>query len=196
MPHVLPLVSRAGAEKFFRRPQWRNLFGLRRFTAIPAEKHSDGTPTLPWMECVWLPHYRIDIEGHYAKRTGCLSASLEAWSGAFAFFQLHDALHEGPPPGPHFPPGLEEQQAIRLARREMLRNIMRRRGQREKPTLGKTLSISLFHYPFWVLYFQRRRGRIDIRIQDAYTGERGGNRNRAGLLSALVQQRASGDGSL
>ena len=144
MPHVLPLVSRAGAEKFFQRPQWRNLFGVRRgHPAIPAVKNPDGSPTLPWLECVWLPHYRIDIEGHYAKRTGRLGASLEAWSGAFAFFQLHDALREGPPPGLHFPPGMAEDVAVRVARREMLRNIMRRRGQREKPVLGKTLDVSL-----------------------------------------------------
>jgi hypothetical protein len=191
MRHVPPRISREESERFFRGPQWRNLFGLCAFPPVPAGKNDDGSPTLPWIECVWLPHYRIDIEGHYARRRGCLSASIEAWSGAFAFFQLHDTLAEGLPPGPYFEAGIPEEEAVRLARREMLRNIMRRRGQQEKPALGKTLSASLFHYPFQVLYFQRRRGRIDIRIQDAYTGERGGNRNRTGLLQALTESRKS-----
>ena len=99
---------------------------------------------------------------------------------------IEGAFQEGTPDGELFPPKLDEAAAVGLGRKELLRAIMRRRGQRDKPYLEETLSTDLYYYPYWAYYFERRRGRLDMAVLDAVTREKGGAKTRAGILSALV----------
>ena len=90
------------------------------------------------------------------KGAGEVSVSLEACSGCFAIFQMHDALVDGDLNEECLPPLIGEQDAAVQGRRQLLQVIMRRRGQYGKPVIEELLASDVFYYPFWVYYFQRR----------------------------------------
>ncbi len=141
---------------------------------------------MPRIERVWLPYYVVTLKLASPRGEGAVSVSVEGYSGAFAIFEMHDDLVEGDLEEEAFQPMLSEEEAVAIGRRELLRTILRRRGQREKPVIEETLGVEVFYYPYWVYYYERRRGLLDIRIQDALTGEKGGNRTRYGILSAFA----------
>ncbi|HOZ48003.1 MAG TPA: hypothetical protein PLO37_25780 [Candidatus Hydrogenedentes bacterium] len=182
MRYIAPRVPEEASRRFFTRPRFRNLFGLvppRTAKMVPGSK-------APYVELVWLPFYLITLRVSSPRGPGTISTSVEGYSGSFAIFQMHDNLVEGDVNGEYFPPQLTTEEAVGIARKELLLSIMRRRGQQEKPCIEDTVGLDLFYYPFWVYYIRRRRRFIDILLQDALTGERGGNRNKMGLLNAFV----------
>lgn len=184
--HLPPRYNAEDAWRFFRRPRWGNLFGL---LTRAGEAPSLTPGVLPRLERIWMPYYLIDFRVNSHKGPGIISVSLEAWSGSFALFERHDALVEGEVKEEHFPPEWTEENAIAQARHDLLQNIMRRRGQQGKPVIEAAEGIGLFYYPFWVCYFMRYGRYVDIRLMDAYTGESGGNRNKQGVLNAMVAQK-------
>ncbi len=177
-------VDEAAARRYFTRRTWRNACGL----LLPRETVTASGKRLPRIELVWLGYYRIDLATRIGQTSVTQSVSVEGHSGAFALFALHDAMAEGEPAEALFPPAIPEEEAVRIGREETLKNVLRRRSQQKKPAIEETLGVSVFYYPYWVWYFARR-GRIDIRLQDAYTGGPGGNRTRSGLLGAFVAAR-------
>ncbi|MFP4502083.1 MAG: hypothetical protein ACLFTT_13865 [Candidatus Hydrogenedentota bacterium] len=184
MNHVPSRVSAHEARAFFTHRRWRNLFGL----LLPHETVSATGVRLPKLEQVWLGYYWIDLRVRIGTTPAVQSISVEGHSGAFALFELHAALRDDPIEGPTFPPAISENEAVQIGREECLKNILRRRSQQKKPAIEETLATSIFYYPYWVWYYARR-GRLDMRLMDAYTTGPGGNRTRAGLLSAFVQSR-------
>jgi len=189
MSRLWHLPARYDAEdawRFFRRPRWRNLFGILEL-AGPAPPLAPGA--LPRIERIWMPYYLIDFRVNSHKGPGIISVSLEAWSGSFALFERQDDLVEADVGEDHFDPGWTEEAAVAQARRDLLQSIMRRRGQQDKPIIEAAEQVSLFHYPFWIYYFLKRGRYIDIRIMDAYTGEAGGNQNKQGILNAMVAEK-------
>jgi hypothetical protein len=184
MIHVPSRVSATEARAFFTRRRWRNLFGV----LLPGETVTAAGTRLPKLELVWLGYYQIDLQVRIGRTPAVQSVSVEGYSGAFALFALHDALHDSAVEGPSFPPVIPEDEAVRIGREECLKNVLRRRSQQKKPAIEETLGVSTFYYPYWVWYY-RRRGRLDIRLMDGYTTGPGGNRTRSGLLSAFVQAR-------
>ncbi len=189
MKYIEARVPRDAALQFFERRRFGNLYGLlrRRSAFTPDGKR------LPYAELVWMPFYRIDFQVTSRRGPGAVSVSVEAYSGSFAVFQMQDNLVEGEPEGDSFPPEMTEEAAIKTGRRELLRTIMRRRSQQEKPVIEDTLAVDVFYYPFWIYYFQRRGKYIDIKLQDALNGESGGNRNRAGVLAAFTKRAGEQD---
>lgn len=192
--YVPPRIDAEQARRFFVRRRWGNLFGLVR-GAAPALVVASRPRQLPCMERVWIPHYQLDYRVVSHAGRGEVSISLDACSGCFAFFQMHAALVEGDLDEECLPTLISEADAERQGRRDLLNAILRRRGQRGKPVIEDMLSIRVFYYPFWVCYFRRWRRFIDIRLQDAYSGERGGNRTRQGVLNAFVAMRNAGQGT-
>lgn len=184
MKYIATRVSKDAALRFFHRRRFANLYGLlgSRRPVAPTGK------LLPYLERVWLPFYLIDLEVTSPRGPGTVSVSVEGYSGSFAIFQMHDDLIEGELDEEYFGPQLSKDEAIEIGRKQLLHTILRSSSQQEKPAIEETLHVDVFYYPFWVYYFQRRRGSLDIRIQDALTGERGGNRNRMGLLNAFAAQ--------
>ena len=182
MMHIPARVSEEEARRFFTRPYWRNLHGL----LLPRPTATMKGTRLPRLERVWLGYYQIDLRIRLGREPGVQAVSVEGHSGSFAYFDMHNALSDGLPQEPFFPPAIPEEAAVRIGREECLRSILRRRSQQKKPTIEETLEVSIFYYPYWVWYFARRNGRLDIRIQNAYTGDPGGNRTRAGLLKAFI----------
>lgn len=168
-------LTESAARAVFERPGWRNLWGLR-----------TGRGRVSRAELLWFPHYLISIAVNSRKGPGRVFVSVEGHSGAFMIVEIEADFTEGTPGREVFPPRLSEAEAIEVGRHELLKSIMRRRGHRDRPVIEETLAAELFYYPFWVYYYERRRGLLDIRVLDAVTGEIGRAKTKAGVLSALI----------
>jgi hypothetical protein len=187
MKIIEPRVSEKDARRFFERPRLRNLWGLLKLLkrSRPIEISSSRGRKLPYLELLYLPYYLIRFRVESFQEPGAIEVSVEAHSGAFAIFQMQDDLSERSETREWFQPKLSEAEAVEIGRRELVASILRRRGNREKPSVGEVLGIDFFYYPFWVWYFERREGLIDIALMDAARGVKGGDRTRVGVLSCL-----------
>ena len=119
-----------------------------------------------------------------------MTVSVEAYSGAFAIFEMHPYLLDSPPPGDHFPPRIPESEAVETGRRELQHTILRLRSMGGKPVVGEAQRVELLQYPFWVYYYERRRGLLDIKLLDAVTGGKGGAKTKVGVLEAFKLREA------
>ena len=178
---VEPCVSEAEAVRLFERRRFGNLWGLL------GQGRRTSAGGRPFIELIWLPHYLIEFAVTSRRGPGTITVSVEAHSGAFAVIELARGLVERPDEQNTFPPKLDEEEAVVMGRKDLLQSIMRRRGQRHRPVIEKAVGVDLFHYPYWVYYYERRRGLLDVKVLDAVTRESGRPRTRAGVLSALVK---------
>jgi hypothetical protein len=188
MKIIEPRVLESAALAFFERPRLQNLWGFLASSSNPLQSDPNSHKRrLPSTQLVWLPHYIVSVKVDSRKGPGLIDVCVEAHSGAFAVFEMHpDLVEKEDVEGEIFSPRLEEKESVRIARTELLKTILRRRGQREKPAIVGTGEIDLFHYPFWIYYYERRRGLLDIQVYDAARGIKGGTRTKVGILSGLV----------
>ncbi len=188
MKIIEPRVSQSSALAYFERPRWSNLWGLLR--VLGRITHSSSTAPkkgLPRIQLVWLPHFIVTVKVVSSKGPGEIDVSVEGHSGSFAIFQMHTNLVEcSQIEGEVFPPRLREDEVVQTGRAELLKTILRQRGHRDKPAIVGTGNIDLFYYPFWIYYYERRRGLIDILVFDAARGVKGGARTKVGILSGLI----------
>ncbi len=82
---------------------------------------------------------------------------------------------------------IDRGQAVEIARTQLTTAILRGSGWGSAPRLGDVLESDVVGYPFWVYYFERRRGRLDIKLLDAVTGRSPGPKTKATLLQAFVE---------
>ncbi len=186
MKYVQPGVSEAAAVRFFERRRLGNLWGLLRRPRTVTRNSTRLERCIPYAELVWLPYYIIRSRLRSASSESEITVSVEGYSGSFAIFQTQADIIDGEPKGETFPPRLDENEAARIARKELLAVIMRQRSGREKPVPGDVVNVELLQYPFWVYYYERRRERLDIRVLDAVTGSKLGPSIRASLLNAFA----------
>lgn len=145
-----------------------------------------GAKALPRVEALWFPFYLFTFHVTSPKGDGAIPVCVDGWSGAFALFELAPLLADGMPEGPYFPPALDSAEAERIARNDLLNTIMRQRSAHgPKPVPGVTQHQELIAYPFWVYYYYRKAGLIDIKICDGVVGDLLGLRTRSGVLNAL-----------
>ena len=96
MTYIEPRVSEAAARRFCpRRPGtlW-GLLGRGRLHPSGANQPK----RLPHLELIWLPYYLVPIRVRSRRGPGIIHVSVAAHSGAFAVFQMHDNLVNGPLP--------------------------------------------------------------------------------------------------
>lgn len=180
MKHAALRVSREQAEGFLRKSR----LGWLRAVLAPG-----GTSRVSKTELVWMPYYRIPVNVESGKGPGVITVSVEAYSGSFAILEMSGELVESAPAGEAFPPHLSPEEAIKIGREELLRAIMRRRSHHGRPAITGVGEVDVFHYPYWIHYFERRKGLLDFRIMDGVSGERGGARTKTGLLNAFAAGR-------
>lgn len=125
--------------------------------------------------------YRLDTQG-----VVCL---VDAFSGVGRLVEP-DSLSSEELDGDFFQPILAADRAHGIARGLLLRGILYRRRV-SGIALDAPAAAVLVQYPYWVYYY-RRRDLIDIRVLDAVTGEKVGQKIKLGLLEAF-QQRARGE---
>lgn len=176
--------------RFFQRRWW-----LRRLARLGRGEPRTLSPRLPYAELVWMPHYLITFRVVSPKGPGESDVSVDAYLGAFAIFQMHDQLREGEMEEDAFPPEMPAAQAVADARKRLLQSIMYRRGHRNKPYPEEALALQTFYYPFYVYYYERRRGKLDIKVFDPVRGENPGSKTKNAILRAMVVQRRDRDRS-
>jgi hypothetical protein len=155
--------------------------GIRRVLGI-------GLPPALRVELIYLPHYAITIPVYQGESKSTACAAIEACSGAFSLRRYKQELISDQPQdtGQVFTPQITEAEALEIAQDGILRNALRERGGRRTFKWAEPESVHLLLHPFWVYYYARRRGLLDIRLLDAVTGDRPGSKTKGGVLDAFV----------
>ena len=94
----------------------------------------------------------------------------------------------------HFSPTLDEAGAVEAARSGLITAVLRSPGWSAKPRVGSLRSVELLQYPFWVYYFERRRGLLDAKLLDAVTGRPTGGKVKDAMMAAFVEARGRSAG--
>jgi hypothetical protein len=183
MPLCLPArIAGEQAARYFSRPGIGNLYGLllRRVHIAPASR------ILPFVERLWLPAYAVRL--HTASRETQMSVwtTVEGISGEFTMLECAGDLVDQELAEDCFPSSIDEEHAVELARKGMLRYVMAQRGQLNKPTVDAVEEVRPYHFAVWVYYYRRRRKFIDLKVLDAYTGKSAGAKMRVSVVNALV----------
>lgn len=186
MKFIKPRTSESAAMRFFQRRRPGNLWGLLGRRSRRTDSSTNEERRVPFAELVWLPYYVIPVKVRSRRGEGEITVSVEGYSGAFAVFEMHEDVVEGEIEGETFLPKLDAQDAARIARKQLLATIMRQRSRRDKPAPEEVLCVDLLHWPIWVYYYERRPGRLDIRVLDAVTGSKPGPRVRTSILAAFT----------
>ena len=180
MRHVAPAVSEGRAVEIL-----NSGWSARLHRWLSVLRPTDPDASQPRAELVWMPSYLLTIQLESKRGPGEVTCSIDACSGSFALFQMHDAIVDGEAEGETFPALLDEAGAEKVAREELVKVILRRRSRAGKPLPTKTLRRELLSYPYWVYYYQRRPGLIDIKVLDAATGRPVGNKIKLGIPDAF-----------
>ena len=141
---------------------------------------------LPYMETVWMPYFRVTLETLAKGNSQPVDTLVGGRDGVFALTDLAGMTIEQQTDREHFSPTLNETEAADVARTGLVSAILRSPGWRAKPTIGRTQAVELLQYPFWVYYFERRWGRLDVKVLDAVTGKPSGGKVKASILAAFV----------
>ncbi len=183
-------IHRQDAERFFLRKRFGNLFGLIQHRAV---KYSEeGAPTS--LERVWMPAYAFRFTLTKGKTVGNAWIAVDASFGGFALFERQNELVEvGAPAEACFPPMLTPEEAEKRARQGLVRFILRKRGV--KPSVQDIQEMIAYHHPVWVFYYFRRGKKIDLMLQDGYTGSPMGGQMRIAVVNALIRARKGGRSS-
>lgn len=183
-----PRISGEEAAQHFARPRLANLYGLLAKPVRVAVPRDPSTRVTPFVERLWMPAYAVRLRTVARGKNEWVWTAVDGWADDFSLFEREDqiALHE--PAEDAFPPLFDEAQAADRARKGLLQYILRRRGQTNKPVIEEVEVIRLYHYPLWVYYY-RRRGRIDLKVLDGYTGRPAGAKLRAAVVGALITDR-------
>ncbi|MCF6284470.1 MAG: hypothetical protein L3K26_04710 [Candidatus Hydrogenedentes bacterium] len=164
--------------------------------AWPKKTHPSGRD-LPYIEQIWFPYHLYTFEMTSPKGPGLMTVSVEAWSKAFAIFQLGEQLSDTQPEtGEVFAPKLSIEDCEPTARDDLLHTVMRQRSRSGgKPVPGDIIERETILYPFWVYYYQRKKGLLDLKIVDGISGRQIGHRTRGAVLEAFLAKKGGGDGT-
>lgn len=183
MSHYLePRLTEDDARRVFRRRNSRHRLIVCLLRRKPLR------PQLPRLELIWLPVHLISFAAAEQPDAEPVNIAVEGFNGTFAVFERHPWLKVGPPPGTHFAPKLSTEAAEKTGRQMLFQTMLRFHGNRHKFRPGAATAFSLFHHPYWVYYFERRRGLIDFLVLDAISGDRGGAKTKTSIVTALLEQ--------
>lgn len=183
-----PRITGQEAARHFARPRLKNLYGLLSRPVRIAQTGAPDTRVLPFVERFWMPAYAICLHAVSPQKEHTIWTSVDGCSGHFSLFERIEQLDTRDLQEAAFPPTLEEERAVELARKGLLQFILRQRGQFNKPVIDRVEEIRLYHFPVWTCYYRRWK-RLDIKVLDAYTGKSAGARTRVAVLNALVAAR-------
>ena len=142
-----------------------------------------GRP-LPFLELAWMPQYLLTFALHGPRAPESVSATVDGYSSQFALFLAEKQVLDDPIDADLPEPELAPERAEYIAREGLLKWVMRhhRTGHVK---VGALLSTEVLRYPFWVYYYQRRRGLLDVRVADAVTGELPGSKTKYAIVRAF-----------
>lgn len=115
-----------------------------------------------------------------------MTTLIDAWSGAFSIAENSWDANTDAPREEMFSPRLTQSEALDLAQKQLLNAVMLQRAHGGmRPVVEGVICTELLYRPYWVLYYERWRSRLDIRILDAVTGQIAGARTKDGILRAF-----------
>jgi hypothetical protein len=174
----------------------KKLLGMHRNKRVVPD--SGGQRVFPYVERIWFPYFLYTVEVASRKKgPGTMLLTVEAWSAAFAIFQLEEFIADGPlEDGEAFSPKLAIKDCETTARENLLHTVMRQRSRGGgKPIPGAIIAREMVHYPLWIYYYQRKKVGIDIKIVDGVIGRQIGHRTRTGVLEAFVAKKEAEESS-
>ena len=136
---------------------------------------------------VWMPHYLIDLEIESNKGTAIQQVTLDTYGSVFALWNIDAPPSAGLPEGEVFPPRMDIDAGVGKAILALTNTTLHMRGQKGKPHVVGSSAIQLLYYPYWVYYFERKRGLFDMKIVDGAMGERPGNQIKRAILEAFIE---------
>jgi len=131
-----------------------------------------------------MPYYVIKIELDGPRGSDSLQTTVDAFEGAFAIYMPRDEPVDAPLEGAVFEPEMPEEDAIDISRKGVLNWLLLYQRKRRMTTRDARI-VDLLRYPFWVYYYQRRRGLIDLRIIDAVSGDQPGAKTKHAIVRAF-----------
>lgn len=138
------------------------------------------------LELLWMPFYLVTLDLGQGERRRALRVLVDGRGGAAMRLLGEVAWGEAPR---HFgAPLLSETEALSSAHALLRRRLLLQRGRRGAALEIVDRSVELVAYPFWMVIFERRRRRYDIRLLDAVGGRRAGSETRRSVLAALVEE--------
>lgn len=152
----------------------------------PAEPSIELEHPLPYMEIVRLPCYLIAVETIAKGSARDVDVLIGGCDGQFALVGAAGLGFESDDGIEAFPPTINESEAIQQAQSGLVTAIMRSPGWGAKPDIGGVASVELVQAPYWVYYYERRRGRLDIKVLDAVTGNIPGPKVKLSMIQAFV----------
>lgn len=208
MQRIEPAVDEAAARQRLRPGRFSRLMGsllyrwdqfVRRQTKrAGTDVTPQATPDLPRLELIWMPAYRMTVaarvKGNDRTATvlvGGRDGTVRVVDGRTLELQPHD--------GDVFPATVNASRATEAAQTGLTNVVRSTPGMGVRPDVGDTSGIAPVAYPYWVETYERRPGRLDIRVLDAVTGQPAGPRVKIAIVEAFVEQhrashRAAGSG--
>lgn len=147
---------------------------------------------LPRLELVRLPYFLVKAEVTLRGQSRAVAVLVEGQSGAFSIVEEAALVCEPRADGPLLPARRSPSEAADIARDALVSSLIRSRASRGRlPTVRNVHAVDVVAYPYWVYYYPRGRGHLDIKVIDALTGDRPGPKVKDSLLSAFVAARTS-----
>ena len=172
----------------FQRRGYANLFGLLTKPVRMALPHDANSRVMPFIELLWMPAYAVCLQTIKEGKSSLVWTSVDGWSTIFSFLDGVSDLDMREVAEEAFPPNISRALAEEVSRKGVLQYTLRQR-QFKRPVVEGVEEVRNYHFPVWVYYYRRLSKRIDIRVQDAYTGKPGGSRMRMAVINALIAAR-------
>ncbi len=176
----------------------------RRLRSLTGRGTAFPDRTLPYLEALWLPGYLVSAplaprakpsgEGADERTMPTLHCRVCALSGdAIRLDESALCFSEPAPEGdseskrqgwrPDFV--LTAEQARRSGR-ALLGSLLLLSREAGRHAIGEPVQVSSLRHPYWLFVWERRYGRLDLRLLDGLDGSKAGSGVRAAILKALL----------
>ncbi len=149
---------------------------------------------LPKYELIAWPLYIVRFFLQSGKdKTQEIFIAVDAWAKTIARFERMQEIQEKPCSDfdliiyPHI--SLDEVKSI--SRYGLIQQLLRQRRLQPAPETVIPEIILLIYTPLWVCYFARTMQSLDVRLLDAYSGEKMGAQIRSAFLNALIHNQST-----
>jgi hypothetical protein len=130
------------------------------------------------IEKVYIPHYlfifhqstRAGVEVHYVL--------IDAVCGFGVFTNADLKMRNEEATEPIFPALVSQEKGLEKAKDWLTRWNIRKHAFHLKPPELLSSQVRFFHFPFWVAYYQRPKGRVDIEVIEGVQGYLEGGRTK------------------
>ena len=179
--------EKAARQQLQYRWRWLEVLPMRHAGPIRM-RPSRMRPTLVHLEKVWMPYALVAGEANRGNGQATLRCFVDRVQGECYLLATQpqagaDSAAAKAGAGQSLPGYLEIEECRVIGERFLRRCLTARRS-----TGAWHLSLcdcQPWYYPFWIGYFDRRHGKLDVGLLDAVTGKRMGARVKRAFLTAL-----------